>query len=55
MKNKFELIWNQLYSNLTTSQIEKTLRQVNLSWSDWLDFCKKIKEITANNEDIGMG
>lgn len=40
MKDKFNVIWRNLYSNLTTSQIEKSLRQASLTWEDWLEFCK---------------
>jgi hypothetical protein len=33
-------IWKELYSTLTTAQIEKALRNAKLSHEDWILFLK---------------
>ena len=45
---KFQKIWKALYSNLITSQIEKTLRDAGLTYKDWLEFCEYMSEVNES-------
>jgi ribosomal protein L37E len=40
---KHTLLWNQLYSTLTTSQINQVLRRLDLKHQDWMEFCSMME------------
>jgi hypothetical protein len=42
-KARFSLLFRHLYSTLTTSQINKALRDAGLSHSDWMDLVQYMK------------
>lgn len=43
MDKRFSLLFTHLYATLTTSQIEKALRNAGLTHKDWLEFCTAMK------------
>lgn len=40
---KYAKLWKQLYSTLTTAQIDKAIRAAGLRHNDWLQFCDHMK------------